>query len=91
MQRLDRALGAELVKEAESDTEAADQEDDHRVRAFADERRRKGGAEQQEQERVTQLSRQDRERLRTMAAQAFGPTTESLRRASSAERPSLRD
>ena len=69
VQRLDRALRAVLVEEAEPDAEPADQEDDERVGALADEGGGDRRREQQEEQRVAELPAQDGERARPVAAQ----------------------
>ena len=58
MQRFHRALGAELVDEAEQDAHRHDRGDDHRVGWIAGESRDRRAGEQEQQQRVAKLADQ---------------------------------
>ena len=72
MQRLDRLLGAELVHEAETDREGHDHADDHGARRIAGEPRDGGGREQQQEQRIAELTREHRPRARRDCAARSG-------------------
>ena len=69
VQSRDSARRAVLAHEPEAHAEPADQEDDQRVGAFAEEHGRDGGHEQQNQERTAQLAHEDRDGSHAVAAE----------------------
>jgi hypothetical protein len=68
VERLDCARRPVLADEAESDAEPADEEDDQRIRSLAERHGGESRREQQEQERASQLTREDCDRSRAVTS-----------------------
>ena len=73
VKRLDRALRAVLVEEAQPDAEADDRQDDRCVGALADEERGQGRSDQEDQQRIAQLTHEHRQRPGAVASQRVRP------------------
>jgi hypothetical protein len=73
MQRLDRQLGAVLVEEPQPNAHTNDQQNDQRAGALTHGKRGQRRGHEQDQQRIAQLTHQNRKRPRPMAAQRIGP------------------
>ena len=81
VQRRDRLLGPVLVHEAEPDRQADDHADDHRVGRVAREARHRGRGEQQQEQRIAELTREDAPRAHRVTAQRVRPVLHEPARA----------